>query len=105
MNDNSLAAIARFENVREQEAVRLAYETFITAPPDAIKAIADYGQFIENDQQPPREALVGFHRAVATLRAYQDMISPLRDFEKRLDQFDNFFSVQIYQLHAAGERR
>lgn len=101
MNNNIVPGIVKDSAVREMEAIRLANEVFVTEQPNTIADIARYGEFIANNQAAPREALVDFHRTVAILRPYQEMILPLRGLSARLDHFDEHFSMEVFRLAQA----
>lgn len=98
MNNPILPAILKDQNVREQEAVRLAKVVTQTADPETKYYIANYGQFVDNEQEPPINTVKDFYRAIAPLRQYQDMVLPLRGFNQRLDEFDNIFSATVFRL-------
>lgn len=99
MTSTILPAILMNKDVRAAEANRLANEIFRTSDPDTIADIARYGEFVENGQDVPGVTTKDFCRAVATLRPYQDMIQPLRDWRARLDDFDDVFAATLYRLN------
>lgn len=101
MNNTIVPAILKDSNVRKQEATRLAHNIHATANPEILNNIARYGEFVDNRQDPPRIVIVDFYRTIAHMRDYQEMVTPLRGFDARLDEFDNTFAQTIFQLVSA----
>lgn len=98
MTNEIIPAIVKDSCVREQEAKRLAAEVERSAQADVVAAIERYGQFVSYGLPPLHAATKDFCRAVVSIRAYQDMIEPLRPYRALLDEFDDHFAAEVHRL-------
>lgn len=98
MMTHILPAILEDADIRTAEAQRVAYEIKYGEKPEVQKAIARYGEFVENNQVVLPVAMKDFYRAVSGSRAYMETVAPLRGYDREHDDFDNKLALAVYRL-------